>query len=117
MGLPRTFVGFSSADIRYFWLMLAWKEHEHIDFNFTNVQFDKALASNDPTYIKRRCREQINTAGTYILIIGQDTWSKTEFVKAEVEVAIEKGCRLIGVNLDDWRFANADRCPSFFWDV
>ena len=40
MGLPRTFVGFSSTDIRYYRLMQAWKEHEHIDFNFTDCQFD-----------------------------------------------------------------------------
>ena len=33
MGLSRTFVGFSSTDIHYYRLMLAWKENEHIDFN------------------------------------------------------------------------------------
>lgn len=36
MGPPRTFVGVSSTDIKYYRLMLAWKEHEHIDFDFTN---------------------------------------------------------------------------------
>lgn len=36
MGLSRTFVGFSSTDILYYRLMLAWKENEHIEFNFAN---------------------------------------------------------------------------------
>jgi hypothetical protein len=36
-------------------------------------------------------------------------------VKWEVEVAIEKGCRLIGVNLNDCR-AKDVWCPSFFAD-
>jgi hypothetical protein len=36
MDLPRTLVGFSSTDIHYYRLMLVWKEHEHIDFNFTD---------------------------------------------------------------------------------
>lgn len=27
MGLPRTFVGFSSTDIRSYWLMCAWKNN------------------------------------------------------------------------------------------
>ena len=45
--------------------MLMWKAHEHIDFNFTNVQLDKALASDDSVYIKRRCREQINQPGCW----------------------------------------------------
>jgi hypothetical protein len=35
------------------------------------------------------------------------------FVKAEVEVAVEKECRLIGVNLNDCRFKDA-LCPEFF---
>jgi hypothetical protein len=35
------------------------------------------------------------------------------FVKAEVEVAIEKECRLIGVNLNHCRFRDA-WCPDFF---
>lgn len=37
MALPRTFVGFSSTDIRSYWLMCAWKEHEHIDFDFVDA--------------------------------------------------------------------------------
>lgn len=38
MGLPRTFIGFSSTDIRYYRLMQAWKKNENIDFNFTDCQ-------------------------------------------------------------------------------
>lgn len=113
MGLPRTFVGFSSTDIDYFRMMLAWKAHEHIDFNFTNVQLPSALNSSNEDYIKRRCREQIAMAGTYVLLIGQDTWQKTTFVQWEVEVAIEKECRLIAANIDKWRTLNPATCPSF----
>ena len=59
MGLPRTFVGFSSTDILSYRLMLAWKEHQHIDFDFTNCQLGQEINSEDETYIKRRCRERI----------------------------------------------------------
>lgn len=52
MGVPRTFVGFSSTDIRYYRLMLAWKENEKIDFNFANLQLDKEINSEDESYIK-----------------------------------------------------------------
>lgn len=34
MGLPRTFVGFSSTDIKSCWLMLAWKANDNIDSIF-----------------------------------------------------------------------------------
>jgi hypothetical protein len=45
-------------------------------------------------------------AGTFALLIGNDTRFKEQYVLWEAEVAIEKGCRLIGVNLDDWRVMN-----------
>ena len=43
MGLPRTFVGFSSTDIHCYRLMLAWKENEHIEFNFANCQLGQEI--------------------------------------------------------------------------
>jgi hypothetical protein len=81
MDLARTFVSFSSTDIRRYHMMCAWKAHEHIDFNF---------------------------ADTLVLLIGADTYRKTDFVEPEVEAAIEKGCRLIGVNLTNCRFQGWD---------
>jgi hypothetical protein len=112
MALPRTFVGFSSTDINEYNLMCgAWKAHEHIDFNFCDCQLQTALNSTNEAYIKQRCRERLDMAGTYIMLIGRDTWLKTGYVKWEAEVAIEKQCRLIAVNLDNWRFQNASTCP------
>lgn len=113
--LARTFVSFSSADIKYYRTMLMWKAHEHIDFNFADFQLDEAINSNNPYYIKTVCRAKIHRVDTFVLLIGSDTYTKTEFVKAEVEVAIEKDCRLIGVNLNNCRFKDS-RCPAFFAD-
>lgn len=61
------------------------------------------------------CRNKIVRSDTFILLIGTDTWTKTEFVQAEVEVAIEKECRLIGVNLNNSRFKDV-WCPGFLSD-
>ena len=80
MGLPRTFVGFSSTDIHCYRLMLAWKEHEHIDFNFVNCQLSQEIYSSDEAYIKRKCRERIDMAGTFAVLIGADTRSKHKYV-------------------------------------
>lgn len=117
MGLPRTFVGFSSTDIRCYRLMQAWKEHEHIDFNFTDCQLGSELNSEDETYIKRKCRERINMAGKYVLLIGEDTRSKHKYVRWEAEVAIEKGCTIIGVNLDGSRKMVEKTCPPMIRDI
>lgn len=117
MGLPRTFVGFSSTDIHYYRMMLAWKKNEHIDFNFTNCQLDKEINSEEETYIKRKCRERINMTGTFIALIGQDTRSKHKYVRWEMEVAIEKKCRIIGVNLDGARYMVDATCPNIIKNI
>lgn len=117
MGLPRTFVGFSSTDIRYYRLMLAWKENEHIDFNFTNCQLDQEINSESETYIKRKCRERIDLAGTFVSLIGQDTRSKHKYVRWEMEVAIEKGCRIIGINLNGSRQVVDATCPPIIRNI
>ena len=113
MALTRTFVSFSSTDIGRYRLMCAWKAHEHVDFDFADFQLDEAINSKNPSYIKSVCRAKIRRADTFVLLIGTDTWQKTMFVKAEGEVAIEKECRLIGVNLNNCRFKDV-LCPEFF---
>lgn len=117
MGLPRTFVGFSSTDLHYFRLMQAWKAHQHIAFNFADCQLHREIYSETESYIKQVCRERIGLAGTYIMLIGEDTRHKHRYVKWEAEVAIDKGCRLIGVNLNGSRRMDAERCPSVMRDA
>jgi len=117
MGLPRTFVGFSSTDIHYYRLMLAWREHEHIDFNFADCQLSSEINSEDEAYIKRKCRERINMAGKYVMLIGEDTLYKYKYVKWEAEVAIEKECTIIGVNLDGVRQIVEKTCPPVIRDI
>lgn len=117
MGLPRTFVGFSSTDIHCYRLMLAWKENAHIEFNFTNTQLAQEIDSENEAYIKRKCRERIDMAGSFIALIGEDTRSKHKYVRWEMEVAREKGCRIIGVNLDGSRKIVPEKCPTIIRDI
>ncbi|MDI1267551.1 MAG: TIR domain-containing protein [Polaromonas sp.] len=117
MGLPRTFVGFSSTDINSYRLMQAWKAHEHIDFNFTDCQLASSINSEDEQYIKKLCRERINMAGKFIQIIGKDTRTKHKYVRWELEVAIEKDCTIIGVNLDKSRSIVPETCPPLMNNI
>lgn len=117
MGLPRTFVGFSSTDIKHYWLMKAWKQNKHIDFNFTDCQLQDDINSDNEYYVKRKCRERINMAGKYILLIGQDTRYKYKYVKWEAEVAIEKRCTIIGVNIDGKRKMVETTCPPVIRNI
>ena len=117
MGLARTFVGFSSTDIHNYRLMQAWKANSNIDFNFADCQLNTALNSQNEAYIKRKCRERINMAGKYVMLIGNDTKSRHKYVRWEAEVAIEKGCTIIGVNLDGSRHMVRDTCPPIIRDI
>ena len=113
----RVFVGFSSTDIHYYHLMCAWKNNSKIDFNFIDCQLHEEIDSEDELYIKRKCRERINMAGTFISLIGGDTKSKHKYVRWELEVALEKGCRIIGVNLDGRRQMNSETCPKIIQNI
>lgn len=117
MGLPRTFVGFSSTDRHMYELMGAWRKNSRFDFNFADCQLNMAINSEDEDYIKRKCRERIEMAGTFALLIGRETRSKHKYVRWEIQVAIEKGCKLIGINLDGARSLNADLCPPILQDA
>lgn len=98
-------------------MMQAWKANENIDFDFTDCQLQRELNSEDEAYIKRVCRERINMASKYIMLIGQDTRYKYKYVRWEAEVAIEKGCTVIGVNLDQSYHINNDLCPPVIRDI
>jgi len=117
MGLPRTFVGFSSSDIHYYRLMCAWKEHDHIDFNFADCQLADSINSDNEDYIKRLCRARIDLAGYFIQLIGDDTRSKHKYVRWELDVAVEKGCKIIGVNLDGSRVFVPNKTPPLMHDI
>lgn len=96
----RVFVGFSSTDIDYFNLMKAWKKNENIDFDFIDLQIDKEINSDNEKYIKGILRKKITSSGTFIQIIGQDTKSKHKYVRWEADIALEKNCRIIGININ-----------------
>jgi len=117
MGLPRTFVGFSSSDIKYYRLMQAWKENEKINFNFADCQLHNEIRSNDELYIKTKVRGRINMAGKYIMLIGDDTRYKYKYVRWEAEIAIEKRCTIIGVNLDGSRHIVETSCPPVIRNI
>jgi hypothetical protein len=97
--------------------MQAWKENVHIDFNFTDCQLTTEINSDNEAYIKSKCRERINMSGTLAVLIGDDTRSKHKYVRWEMEVAIEKKCRIIGINLDGARAVVAATCPPIIKNI
>jgi len=56
-------------------------------------------------------------SGTYIMLIGKATRSKHKYVRWEAEFAIEKKCRVIGVNLDYSRRVDVERAYQSSADI
>ena len=56
-------------------------------------------------------------AGKYTLLIGKDTRYKYKYVRWEAEVAIEKGCTIIGINLYGSRRIVENTCPPVIRDI
>ncbi len=106
----RVFVGFSSTDLKYFNLMKAWKENDSFDFEFIDMQLNTSINSDNEDYIKRILREKIKNSGTFIQLIGDDTKRKHKYVRWEADIALEKKCRIICVNLN-WSREKDDLCP------
>lgn len=99
-------------DIRYYRLMLAWKQNDNTDFNFFDAHdLNTARDTSLETTIKRRLKERLRNAKTFVVLIGQSTRYLYKFVRWEMEQALGLDLPIIGVNLNGTRFQDIERCP------
>ncbi len=117
MGLPRTLVGFSSTDLHSYKAMQAWKTNHNIDFDFTDCKLNYAINANNEAYVKRKVRELIDETEIYMMLIGKDTIRRHKYIVWEAEIAIEKNCTIIGVNLDGSSKMEPETCPPIIQDI
>ena len=114
--LPRTFASCSSADKGRYDLICAWKAQSiSTSTSRTSSSMRRSTRRRRTTSSQYASRRSYR-ADTFLLLIGNDTYTKTLFVKGEVETAVEKECRLIGANLNNCRFKD-ELCPVFFANV
>ncbi len=108
----KTYVTFASEDIRYYRLMEAWRENEHIDFNFYDAH-DLYISRDTSSRgtIKRNLRDRLKNAKQVVLLgsahakkKGGDNYS---FLAHEVDVILEFDVPVVVANLDGDR--NIDR--------
>lgn len=108
-----TYVIFDAdTDIRSYRLMQAWKENQHIDFNFHDAHDINNLrdGSSEET-IKRKLRERMSNAKQVVVLVGESTKSLYKFVRWEIDLALEMGIPIIVANLNGRRVMDPDRCP------
>ncbi|MDV4861512.1 TIR domain-containing protein [Enterococcus faecium] len=108
----KTYVAFDGDnDIRYYWMMKAWKQKDNTTFNFYNAHdLNSARDTSKEESIKRQLRERMNNSKVFVLLIGKNTRYLRKFVKWEIESAIRLGLPIICVNLNGNRMKD-DMCP------
>ena len=109
----KTFVSFDGDnDIHYYWLMRAWKQNDNSSFNFFDAHdINIARDTSQELTIKRRLRERLNNAKIVVSLIGENTRYLYRFVRWELEQALSLDLPIIGVNLNQKRCQDIDRCP------
>lgn len=114
----KTYVCFDAdTNIKYYYLMTAWKENEHHDFNFHNAHDINTLrdGSSEET-IKKKLRERLQNTKVLIILIGENTKSLYKYVRWEIEYALEKDIPIIAVNLNGEKEMDSKLCPPILKD-
>jgi len=113
----KTYVAFASEDISQYRLMEAWRENQHIDFNFYDAH-DLFISrdTSKPETIKRNLRERLKNAKQIVYLASKDGKRKSDdgisFLAHEIDVIYEFKLPVVIANLDGGRVVNASRIPA-----
>ena len=110
----KTYVAFDGDnDMWAYRIMQAWKENEHIDFNFYDAHdLNSARDTSSEESIKAQLRERMANAKQMVLLVGEKTKGLRKFVPWEIELARKKDIPIVVVNLNKKRGWDTDLCPS-----
>ena len=109
----KTYVAFDADnDIRYYYLMTAWKQNDNTSFSFHDAHGIRPSRewSSEET-IKRNLRERLKNSKMFVCLIGEHTRYMYKFVRWEIETAMALGIPRIGCNLNGTRIVDTERCP------
>ena len=109
----KTYIAFDGDnDIHYYRLMTAWAANEKFDMNFSDAHdLNYARDSSQEESIKKQLRDRFANSKLFIVLIGENTWRLTKFVKWEMEVALRLNLPIVGVNLNGERERDS-LCPA-----
>jgi hypothetical protein len=117
----KTYVAFASEDIRYYWLMEAWRDNEHIEFDFFNAHdLAQARDTSLPETIRRSLRLRLANTKQVVLLGSAKGKAKADDGKSFLFYEIETICRLnlpvVVANLDGDRNIDQSFIPRRFLD-
>ena len=114
----KVYVAFDGdKDIRYYWLMQAWKQNDNTDFKFFDAhELKKSRDTSNEDSIKQSLQERMRNSKIFVLLVGESTKYLRKFVAWEIEQAIKRELPIIVVNLNGKRSMDSERCPRLLKD-
>jgi len=118
----KTYVAFASEDIHCYRMMEAWRENQHIDFNFYDAH-DLFISrdTSKPETIKRNLRERLKNAKQIVLLGSSDAKKKgsdgNSFLAHEIEVIQEFNLPIVIANLGGSRTIDKTFIPNPLLDA
>src|SRR6266516_1033325 len=113
----KTYVAFASEDIRCYRLMEAWRENEHIEFDFFDAHdLNVALDTSQPETIRRRLRERLANTKQTVVLVSPTTKPKaarsSSFLYYEIETIYRLQLPVVFANLNGARKVEQDMLPT-----
>jgi len=117
----KTYVAFASEDIHYYRLMKAWRDNEHIEFDFIDAHdLMQARDTSLPETIRRSLRTRLaNTK--QVVVLGSAKGKRKagdgkSFLFYEIEVISKLDLPVVIANLNGDRSADQGLIPQRFLD-
>lgn len=100
MSKKKVFISYDYDNDRHYKnLLLAWDENDEFDFSMEDHSADVSINSTDAVVIKRAISRKINSATYFLCIIGKET-HKSDWVKWEINKAVELKKKIVAVKTD-----------------
>lgn len=111
----KTYVAFAGEDLRYYNMMKAWCDNEHIEFDFLDAHdINTALDTSQVDTIKRRLRERLANTKQAVLLVSDNAkakYSNSSFLRYELDVLAELGLSVVLANLSGARSTPLSMVP------
>ncbi|NKY27790.1 TIR domain-containing protein [Nocardia gamkensis] len=110
----KTYVAFASENISCYRMMEAWRDNDHIDFDFYDAHdLYMSLDTSKPETIKRNLRQRMKNAKQVVLLGSAQAKKKggdgVSFLAHEIDLIVEFELPVVVANIKDTRYRKVDR--------
>jgi len=98
-------------DIRYYYLMKAWKQSDYSSFDFYDAHNINNIYDKSEASIKAGLQERFRNSKCFVLLVGDSTRYLYKYVRWEIEQAIMRKLPIIVVNINGTRTRDDIKCP------